>query len=848
MNGNVFECYDEQTDRRQFAKTMEALQQYAKKNLKYYEDTAPLFAVDMATPTISKPVAPEKIKVGEVLKMDETDEAIWKEELKDYVHRGRVLNGNLAAIHAVIWGQCSEAMKAKVKASKVYDEKMEANDCYWLLKQIKAVTLQFDEKHNCFISLMDAKMSFYNCKQQRSQTCDSYREELKGWVDTIEYHGGSIGESFELVPAVDADGNPLTVAERTTIARDRTLAIAYIRGADTSRYGSLIKELANRYARGKDEYPFDLNDAYSALVDYATPVNTGGRTWTTPTATMSAAPEAGAMTFAQHTLVPGTDGATYATITCFRCEGVGHYADRCPSDSDTASTAVSSAAGTTLLQHAYMLAQSKATGIDPHWILLDSQSTISVFKNKAMLNNVRRSPHTLRAITNGGHQDSEMVGDFPNLGEVWYNPASIANILSLADVSKVCRVTMDTTKERAMCVHRLDGSVMKFKEHPSGLYVFANNGSSPQVTAYTMLSTVAAQKKLFSQREIKAADRARALYRKIGRPAEAEFQALLRRNLIQNCPVTADDAKRALIIYGPDVATLKGKMTHNSASERVPTYQAVPIPPSVLKHHSQITLCIDFFFVQGHPFFHTISRAIGFRTVASVPDRSHDTILREVHLVINLYRSRGFTVVDIHSDKEFECIKAEIRPIHMDIVPADRHVGEVERSVKLSRNASVPPFTGFRSSASPSCSSFTSLPTPCAVLTNFRGATASRAMPALFRSSLAPQPLITTACALSLASMCRFLNHLALPIPRSPAPLALSRSRQPATPPATIISFLLPPVHAFRVTNELSFRSPILVSLALKCSPRTNDSPLSKLGVSLSNGAPVISSMTTSMI
>ena len=95
MNGNVvFECYDEQIDsRRQFAKTMERLKQYAKKNLKYYEDTAPLFAVNMMTPKITKPVAPPKVKVGEVVKMDETDEAICKEELKDYVHRGRVLKG-----------------------------------------------------------------------------------------------------------------------------------------------------------------------------------------------------------------------------------------------------------------------------------------------------------------------------------------------------------------------------------------------------------------------------------------------------------------------------------------------------------------------------------------------------------------------------------------------------------------------------------------------------------------------------------------------------------------------------------------------------------------------------------
>jgi hypothetical protein len=68
-----------------------------------------------------------------------------------------------------------------------------------------------------------------------------------------------------------------------------------------------------------------------------------------------------------------------------------------------------------------------------------------------------------------------MVGDFPNLGEVWFNPSSIANILSLADVRKVCRVTMDTSHEPALFVHRLDGSVMKFAEHASGLYIYKCN-------------------------------------------------------------------------------------------------------------------------------------------------------------------------------------------------------------------------------------------------------------------------------------------------------------------------------------------------------------------------------------
>lgn len=228
---------------------------------------------------------------------------------------------------------------------------------------------------------------------------------------------------------------------------------------------------------------------------------------------------------------------------------------------------------------ACMLAQAgaDATGIDPNWILLDSQSTISVFKNGSMLTNIIPSNHVLRALTNGGHQDSNMVGDFPNLGTVWFNMESIANILSLSDVRKICQVTMDTQEKIAMCVHRLDESVMRFVEHPSGLYVFK-------------ASKVAAQKKLFSQRGVADADAARVLYRKLGRPSEAEFQNILCNNLLHNCPLTRDDAKQASLIYGPDIAVLKGKTTCGSAVARSPTFIAVPIPAPIIEHHQNVTL------------------------------------------------------------------------------------------------------------------------------------------------------------------------------------------------------------------------------------------------------------------
>jgi Zinc knuckle len=676
MNANVFECYEEQSDRRQYSKTLEALESHVKKSLKYSEDLAPLFAETMATPTIAKPGEPDASAT-------KTEEMIHVEEVKEYVKRTRTLKSNMATVYAVVWGQCSEAMKAKVKSLTGYKEKAEANDCYWLLKQVKAVTLQFDEKRNVFISLLDARTSFLNCKQKQGQSADEYLETLRGWADTIEYHGGIVAENFTLIPAKDDQGKPRTDDERKTAARDRTLAITLIRGADPTRYGTLIAELSNQYAMGKDEYPTDISSAYSLLVNYKTPANTRARderrNLAPPATAQPTGPEASALTFSQKTSgVAGTDGIVHERITCYNCQATGHYATDCPSDGK-----IPAQPGTSLLQYAYMLAQAKpATGINPDWILLDSQSTISVFRNPKMLTNIRKSGRVLRALTNGGYQDSNMVGDFPNLGEVWYNSNSIANILSLAEVRKVCRVTMDTLAEPSMHVHRLNGSVMKFVEHESGLYVYDSINTSESVNAYTMVSTVAEQKKMFSRREIKAADEARVLYRKIGRPDEAEFQHILRSNFIRNCPVTPDDAKRALVIYGPDLATIKGKTTKSAAAARAPTFIATPLPAPIMEHHRNITLCFDFFFVQGVAFFHTISRNIGFRTVSHVPDRSKKTILREATAVINLYTARGLHVCDIHADNEFECIREHIRPVDMNIIPADSHVGEVERSIR----------------------------------------------------------------------------------------------------------------------------------------------------------------------
>jgi hypothetical protein len=150
------------------------------------------------------------------------------------------------------------------------------------------------------------------------------------------------------------------------------------------------------------------------------------------------------------------------------------------------------------------------------------------------------------------------------------------------------------------------------------------------------------------------------------------FSDILKNNLIRNCPVTPDDAKRALHIYGPDIATLKGK-TVKKQNQGIMNQQAIQIPAPIIARYNNITLFIDIFWVNGSPYFHTISEWIKFRTIAPINNRLKRTLQAETAVIIQLYETRGFNVTRIEGDQEFLCIANELLPIPVNIADADDH-------------------------------------------------------------------------------------------------------------------------------------------------------------------------------
>ena len=103
----------------------------------------------------------------------------------------------------------------------------------------------------------------------------------------------------------------------------------------------------------------------------------------------------------------------------------------------------------------------------------------------------------------------------------------------------------------------------------NGLYLLlpsTNCTTKLPAHSYSCVTTIADNHAVFTHRELEGADRARQLYRTIRHPSQRKFETILDHGSILNCPVTKADTQRANIIYGPDLAYLKGKTTEHPAS------------------------------------------------------------------------------------------------------------------------------------------------------------------------------------------------------------------------------------------------------------------------------------------
>jgi hypothetical protein len=279
-------------------------------------------------------------------------------------------------------------------------------------------------------------------------------------------------------------------------------------------------------------------------------------------------------------------------------------------------------------------------------ILLDSQANISLFRDDHLLNNVRESEVkiTISGInTNDASLTSDQVGDFRDLGTVFYHPQAAANILSFSDMSKNNTATYSQLSN-SFSLTTPAGSVYKFEQN-NGLYecdVTTND-------SHMALVTVADQERMYTSRQVKSAQQARKLIRSLGYPSPRVVVDMINAGTLTNCPVTPQDISRAYSIYGPDASVIRGKTTIRPS---------IPYKEQTLERvvQQEQTLHTDVMFVNKHAFLTSVSSPLALTTCSDlgrgVGGRSKAPIRKALFEQLSAYTAQGYKVTTLLTDGE----------------------------------------------------------------------------------------------------------------------------------------------------------------------------------------------------
>jgi hypothetical protein len=234
----------------------------------------------------------------------------------------------------------------------------------------------------------------------------------------------------------------------------------------------------------------------------------------------------------------------------------------------------------------YQFHQGSKGKVAKDYILLDNQSRHDTFYNTELLCNIKKAGGSVIVRANGGQIKYDHTGVLPGYGTIWYNPAGIPNILSLARVEDKGHL-VEYSKGQFTGTNKKSKNMTIFQKQ-GGLFIHRVEISGG--TAF--VQTVEENLDVYTPRQILRARATRELYAMVGRPSLTDFIGIMKHNLLPNVKVTAQDVLlNTEVIYGKDLGAIQGKTTRSQPVAVVPDY--VNIPPDPFIVHQHVTICID---------------------------------------------------------------------------------------------------------------------------------------------------------------------------------------------------------------------------------------------------------------
>ena len=193
----------------------------------------------------------------------------YQSALNDYNKRVNNLRKGMEKAYADIRATyCTKVMRGRIDTHPDFDTKI-YNNPIELLVAIKVLMYDTIRAQNPMVVMTETIGRLINIKQQEDSLLD-YVKRFKQQRDILV---SQLGKRFldSFVEQLEEYREETDAAKKEALKKgafDRWLAYLIMKGADWTKYGSILKQMVTQYSLGNDQYPKTLEVAVDVLTEH----------------------------------------------------------------------------------------------------------------------------------------------------------------------------------------------------------------------------------------------------------------------------------------------------------------------------------------------------------------------------------------------------------------------------------------------------------------------------------------------------------------------------------------------------------------------------------------------------